>query len=88
MITTDNISRHELVGLPAVISASANAQLVGMSGVVIDETRSTLVLETQSGVKRIPKDASTWTFRVAGRDIRVEGGRILRRPAERLVIKT
>jgi len=87
MITEDNILRHELVGLRATVSGSANAQLVGTSGLVIDETKSTLVLETQSGTKTVPKRGNTWTFAVSGRAMAVDGGRIARRPAERLVIK-
>ncbi len=87
MITEGNILRHELVGLQAAVLDSSNAQLVGTSGLIVDETRSTLVLRTQSGVKTVPKDINTWAFEVSGRQIRVEGGRIARRPAERLVIK-
>jgi len=87
MITEGNILRHELVGLRATVSGSANARLVGTSGRVIDETKSTLVLETRSGTKTVPKRGNEWAFAVSGLDIRVDGGRIARRPAERLMIK-
>ena len=84
-VTRDNILAHELVGLHAAVSESANAQLVGMSGTVVDETKSMLVLRTGSGLRSIPKDINTWTFETAaGCSFRVEGGRIARRSAGRL----
>ena len=87
MITENNIFKHELIGLQATISSSTNAQLVGTSGLVINETKSTLVLDTQSGIKSIPKSVNTWTFAVAGQNIQVAGSKIAKRSAERLMIK-
>lgn len=87
MITAQNILRHELTGLDAAVSDSANPQIAGMSGRVAYETQSTLVLETKRGKKTVPKDVCTLTFAVGGRDVRVRGDRILRRPADRLVTR-
>ena len=87
MITENNIFKHELIGLQATVASSTNAQLVGTSGLVIDETKSTLVLDTQSGIKSIPKSVNTWTFAVSGQNIQVDGSKIVKRSAERLMIK-
>lgn len=84
MITPHNILMHELIGLHGTVSDSAHPGLRGKSGRVIDETKSMLVLDTESGPKSIPKGASSWTFAVGGTRIRVDGDRLVRRPAERL----
>ncbi len=87
MITPDNIFRHELVGLHAVIVNATNSQMIGISGTVIDETKSMLILDTKSGTKMIPKNTSKWRFDVAGRHIHINGEQITKRSAERLMIK-
>ncbi len=43
-ITPENLIYHTLIGLEAVVSGSTNPDVVGIAGVVIDETRNTLVI--------------------------------------------
>jgi ribonuclease P protein subunit POP4 len=43
-ITPENLVYHTLIGLEVVVSGSANPDMVGITGVVIDETRNTLVI--------------------------------------------
>jgi ribonuclease P protein subunit POP4 len=43
-ITPENLIYHTLIGLEAVVSGSTNPNMVGIAGVVIDETRNTLVI--------------------------------------------
>ena len=89
MITQDNIHKHELVGLKARVIDSTNTQLVGITGQVINETKSTLILDTmQSGIKSIPKDINQWRFITAqNQEIHINGAKIAKRSAERLMIK-
>lgn len=87
MITENNIYRHEIIGLKATVSDSANPQLIGTSGRIIYETKSMIILETSSGTKSIPKHINTWTLTADGRDMQVHGSDISRRPVDRLVIK-
>lgn len=87
-IQPQNILRHELIGLRASIWRSKNPQLRGTRGLVIDETRNTLVLEQKTGRKTIPKDISTFRFWLPnGAVVEVDGARLVGRPENRLKTK-
>ncbi len=55
MITADNISRHEFIGLNTQITKSNNQQVIGLNGTIINETKSMFTINTKKGVKNIPK---------------------------------
>jgi len=78
-----NLRKHELIGLPVVVSAATDPTLVGLRGVVRDETRNTLLVETPRGEKTVPKHGTTFTFEVPG-GARVEGDDLLFRPEDRI----
>ncbi|MEM3841414.1 MAG: ribonuclease P protein subunit [Candidatus Micrarchaeaceae archaeon] len=79
-----NIVLHELVGLYAEVIASKDAAQVGIRGRVIDETKESIVLQTDAGRKRILKRISTFKF-IADKNIfTVEGSEICFRPHERI----
>ncbi|MBI4145372.1 ribonuclease P protein subunit [Candidatus Woesearchaeota archaeon] len=85
MITTHtlNVARHELIGLAASIVAATNPRLVGTTGIVVDETKHFVTIDTSRGRKRVPKRACT--FRFGGVDI--EGRDIEVAPEERIKLK-
>lgn len=58
MITPYNILRHELIGLHALVTKSDHKGYEGISGKIIDETKSTLTLD-DSREKKIQKDTVT-----------------------------
>ena len=84
MITQDNILQHEFIGLKAEISHSANSSLIGLNGTIINETKSMIQLDTQKGIKMIPKSINTWKFIVNDNQISVDGTQIQKRPFDRL----
>ncbi len=45
-ITPGNLVYHTLIGLETVVAESTNPAMVGTSGVVVDETRNTLLITT------------------------------------------
>jgi len=55
MITPQNILKHELIGLRVSVEDSPNKFEIGLNGVVVDETKNTLVLETGRGIKSLEK---------------------------------
>ena len=55
MITADNISRHEFIGLNTQIINSSNQEVIGLNGTIINETKSMFTINTKKGVKNIPK---------------------------------
>ncbi len=78
-----NLRKHELIGRAVVVSESTDPSLVGLRGVVRDETRNTLVVETPKGDKRVPKHGAAFTFDAPGGQ-RVAGDDLLFRPEDRI----
>lgn len=78
-----NLRKGELIGLSVVVAASSDPSLVGLRGVVVDETRNTLRVETPRGEKTVPKHGTTFTFEVQG-GTRVAGDDLLFRPEDRI----
>ena len=87
MITSENITRHEFIGLNTSIVESNNSQVVGIHGKIIDETKSMFTIETQTGVKNMPKENSMWRFVLDGVSTIVDGNVIAKRSYERMGVK-
>ncbi len=79
-----NIVLHELIGLKVRVMESQDRSRKGINGVVVDETKNTLVIDTASGRKIVPKLTSTFKFVYGKRNFTVEGYEINFRPHERL----
>jgi len=88
MITQENLLIHELIGLEATVMKSNNEQITGISGKVIDETKSMLFLNTINGIKKIPKENAEWKFSFDKNESIVNGNLLTKRPQERLGGKT
>ena len=84
MINVDTISRHEFIGLQTQITNSSNSEVIGLNGTVINETKSMFTINTEKGVKNIPKSASDWKFSIQGKEMLVQGSKIVKRPFERI----
>jgi ribonuclease P protein subunit POP4 len=81
----ENLARHELIGLSVIVAESTNKGLVGISGRIVDETRNTLLVETERGIKRIPKSNTSLTFTLPdGRRARVSGSILISQPENRI----
>ncbi len=78
-----NIVLNELIGLRARVLSSLDRKQRGLSGTVIDETRNTLVMETEKGTKRVVKKSSSFRFYLGNRHFDVDGIEINFRPVER-----
>jgi len=87
MITFENISIHEMVGLETVISASPNRQIIGLTGTIVDETKSMFSINTKNGFKMIPKKQNTWKFFSDGNELTVSGSLLEKRSFDRLGAK-
>jgi len=76
------LPRHELAGLRVEVVDSPNADLVGISGEVVDETTNTLLVGGDR-VRQVPKAAATFRFALHDTRVRVDGERLVARPARR-----
>jgi ribonuclease P protein subunit POP4 len=84
MITPYNILRHELTGLPARI-VSASHEGYKCAGVVVDETKDTIKIKTDAGVKTLPKDCITLEVSLPqGEVVLIDGKLLVARPEERI----
>ncbi|MBX0294878.1 ribonuclease P protein component 1 [Haloarcula nitratireducens] len=82
-LTPETLSRHELVGLDVEVVAASNPDAVGISGAVVVETTQTLTIEGADRVWHVPKDDATFAFDVHGQRVRIEGEKLVARPARR-----
>ena len=87
MITFENIAAHEMIGLTTVISASPNSQIVGLTGKIVDETKSMFTIDTKNGLKMIPKKQNTWKFLSNGNEFTFFGTLLEKRSFDRLGVK-
>jgi ribonuclease P protein subunit POP4 len=80
-LTPENLVYHELIGLPV----EAEGPCVKTRGVVVDETRNMLVIESSGADKRIPKDAASFVFTLPdGRRVKVRGDLLRSQPENRI----
>jgi len=85
MISSQNVLRHELIGLDILVSGAANPAQNGISGRVIDETKNLLVIETPSGVRRIPKMHSIFRVCLPSREtVEIDGSVMVLAPEKRI----
>jgi len=79
-----NIVLNELIGLKAKVTRSLDKKQKGLSGIVIDETKNTIVLETKQGPKRVLKSISVFKFYSGSKSFTVNGEEIGFKPHERI----
>ena len=88
MIQPKNLIRHELIGLPVEVVVSTNKFQIGLIGMVIDETKNVLTIETAKGLKKIQKKGATFIFKIPnGKRVKVNGNKIAVRPEDRIKLK-
>ncbi len=79
-----NIVLNELIGLKARVLSSLDKKQRGVFGVVIDETKNTLLLETKEGQRSVIKKTSIFRFYAGKSSFLVDGREINFRPYERI----
>jgi ribonuclease P protein subunit POP4 len=81
----ENLPRHELIGLHVLVDESSDRGLVGISGRVVDETRNTLLVETERRTLRIQKAYTSLIFTLPdGQRVRVAGTILISQPENRI----
>jgi len=84
MITPYNILRHELIGLPVCI-VSASHKGYKCAGEIVDETKDTIKIKTNAGIKTFPKDCITLEVSLPqGAVVKIDGILLVSRPEERI----
>jgi ribonuclease P protein subunit POP4 len=83
MYSNKNIVLHELIGLKVKILKASDKKQSGSEGIVVDETRHTLLVKRGASVKRIIKKTATFKFYAGNKAFTVDGKEIDFRPEER-----
>jgi ribonuclease P protein subunit POP4 len=85
MRTSENLVRHELIGLKVRIVESTNKKNKGIEGRVVYETRNMLIIEKKNGKEiKVAKNENIFSFNLDGIWVRVDGKLLLGRPEDRI----
>jgi ribonuclease P protein subunit POP4 len=80
----DRITSDELIGRPVTIIECTDPSWTSRSGIIIDETKHTFLIEVDKKQKRIAKQTATFEFEYHGKKTIVKGTRLVYRPEERI----
>jgi len=84
-ITPQNILRHEIIGLNTKLVETRNRQLIGLEGLVVDETKHTFTIDNGKKRRIVPKDTSVFNLYLPdGTVVEVDGRKLSGRPEDRL----
>ena len=84
-ITKQNLLAHEWIGLNVTVDGSPDPSLRNLSGQVRDETKNTLLIETQTGRVQVAKSHTKLTAVLpTGEMVSVEGDLLRHRPEDRI----
>ncbi|NLF88565.1 ribonuclease P protein subunit [Candidatus Bathyarchaeota archaeon] len=85
MKVTPDILRHEFIGANALVAASPNMNLMGISGLVVGETRNTFALRNMGVTRSVIKEAATFDFTFNdGTVVEIDGKLLVGRSEDRL----
>jgi ribonuclease P protein subunit POP4 len=80
----NRIVKDELIGRRVTIKECTDPTWVNRSGIIIDETEKTFLIEIGNKEKRIAKNIATFEFEYHGKKVTVEGSRLVYRPEDRI----
>jgi ribonuclease P protein subunit POP4 len=84
MITSQNITAHEWIGLRVKIAKSSDPTLQGLEGVVRDETMNTFTIEANGKLRQVQKQKTIFRAELPTENVEVEGSLLRFRPEDRV----
>jgi len=82
-MNSNDITIHEWIGRTVTMTGASDPQMVGLNGIVIDETRNTITVAGDSGTVSVQKRGSVIDFHEPSGIMTINGDRTLFRPHER-----
>ena len=71
---------EEFLGKKVTIENHSDCSITGANGVIVDETRETILLSSSDGIKRVSKTRATFKFE----DNELDGDLLKYRPQDRI----
>ena len=84
MITAQNITAHEWIGLKVKVSKSTDPTLQGLEGIVRDETMNTFTIEANAKLRQVQKQKTTFRAELSTENVEVNGSLLRFRPEDRV----
>jgi ribonuclease P protein subunit POP4 len=84
MRTITNITKHEFVGTELQVAEAVNQDLIGIGGVVVDETRNTFIIQTPKGERQVLKNGAQFKTTIQNQEVLIEGHILVAKPEDRL----
>ena len=78
------LARDELIGRYVTIEKCTDPGWNNKSGIIIDETKNTFLIEIGNEQKKIAKNTATFAFEFDGKKTILEGSKIRFRPEDRI----
>jgi ribonuclease P protein subunit POP4 len=78
------IISDELIGRTVTIIECTDPSWLHQTGLIIDETQQTFLIEIEKKQKRIAKQTATFAFEYHGKKTIVKGSRLVYRPENRI----
>jgi ribonuclease P protein subunit POP4 len=79
--------KGELIGKKVDVLSSKNKSLIGISGKVLDETKSMLLLDAKKRKLWLIKRECVFAFEINGQKTEIDGKEIEKRAEDRIAIK-
>lgn len=83
MRTRKTLPYHTFIGLIVEVAKSSSRGLIGLRGKVVGETKNLIIIETETGEKKIPKTGCVFRFFLNDGPVEIKGSAIAFRPEER-----
>ena len=83
-IQPTDLARSELIGLTVEVVDAKNKSLIGLSGLIVNETKSTLSIEKAGLVKKVIKSQIKFNIMFKGQTFQIDGKIVVGRPEDRL----
>jgi ribonuclease P protein subunit POP4 len=79
-----SLAREELIGLDVTISKCKDTNWKGKTGIIIDETKKTFLINTGKKNKIIAKRIAEFEFNLDGKKITLDGSKIIYKSEDRI----
>ena len=79
-----DIVRSELIGLEVEVVNAKNKSLIGLKGLIVNETKNMLSLEKEGVIKKVIKSQVTLNIILEGKTFQIDGKVLVGRPEDRL----